>query len=84
MAIAVTIQVIATVKVSHAVAVELGDKSFPIMPKVLLSLTHCNAKSVGFEVITVVVMKNVIFCDMTQCTPLKSNRRFGETCRFHL
>jgi hypothetical protein len=39
---------------------------------------------VGFEVFTVVVMKSIIFWDMTPCSPLSSNRRFGGTYRLHL
>jgi hypothetical protein len=34
---------------------------------------------VGFEVLTAVVMKNTIFWDITPCSPLKVNRRFGGT-----
>jgi hypothetical protein len=29
-------------------------------------------------------MKSAIFCDITLCIPLKVNRRFGGTYRFHL
>jgi hypothetical protein len=29
-------------------------------------------------------MKNSIFRDITPCSPLKVNRRFGGTCRLHL
>jgi hypothetical protein len=36
---------------------------------------------VGFEVLTAVVMKSSIFWDTTPRSPLKVNRRFGETCR---
>jgi hypothetical protein len=36
---------------------------------------------VGFEVLTPVVMKSTIFWDTTLCSPLKVNRRFGETYR---
>jgi hypothetical protein len=36
----------------------------------------------GFEVLTAVVMKSIIFWDMTPCSPL--NRRFGRTYRLHL
>jgi hypothetical protein len=39
---------------------------------------------VGFEVLTAVVMKNTIFWDMTLCSPLSVNRRFGGTYRLHL
>jgi hypothetical protein len=34
--------------------------------------------SVGYEVLTVVVMKSTIFCDMIPCSPLKANHRFGD------
>jgi hypothetical protein len=40
--------------------------------------------NVGFEVLTAVVMKSTIFWDMTLCSPLKINRRFGRTYRLHL
>jgi hypothetical protein len=36
---------------------------------------------VGFEVFTVMAMKSIIFWDMTPCSPLSFNRRFGGTCR---
>jgi hypothetical protein len=39
---------------------------------------------VGFEVLTAVVMKISIFWDITPCTPLKVNRRFGGTNCLHL
>jgi hypothetical protein len=39
---------------------------------------------VGFEVLTAVVMKSTIFWDITSCSPLKVNRRFGRTYRLHL
>jgi hypothetical protein len=32
----------------------------------------------GFEVLIAVVMKSSIFCDITPCSPIKVNRRFGE------
>jgi hypothetical protein len=32
---------------------------------------------VGFEVFTPVVMKSIIFWDMTPCSPLSFNRNFG-------
>jgi hypothetical protein len=38
----------------------------------------------GFEVLSVVVMKNFVFWDITPCIPLKVNQRFGRTCRLHL
>jgi hypothetical protein len=30
------------------------------------------------------VMKSSVFCDITPCSPLKVNQRFGGTCRLHL
>jgi hypothetical protein len=39
---------------------------------------------VGFEVFTVVVLKSIIFWDMTPCSPLSFNRCFGGTYRLHL
>jgi hypothetical protein len=38
----------------------------------------------GFELLTKVFMKSSIIWDITQCKPLKLNRRFGGTCRIHL
>jgi hypothetical protein len=38
---------------------------------------------VGFEVLTAVVMKSSIFWDITPCSTLNVNRRFGETYRLH-
>jgi hypothetical protein len=40
--------------------------------------------TVGLEVSTAVVMKSIIFCDMTPCSPLSLNQRFGGTYRLHL
>jgi hypothetical protein len=37
-----------------------------------------------FEVLTAMVMKRFVFWDITPCSPLKVNRRFGGTCRIHL
>jgi hypothetical protein len=39
---------------------------------------------VGLEVFTAVVMKSIIFWDMTPCSPLSCTRRFGGTYRLHL
>jgi hypothetical protein len=39
---------------------------------------------VGFEVYTAVVMKSIIFWDMTPSSLLSFNRRFGGTYRLHL
>jgi hypothetical protein len=32
----------------------------------------------GFEVLTTVVMKNIISWDITQCSPFKVSRHFGK------
>jgi hypothetical protein len=47
-----------------------------------LSLTI--ARDVGFEVFTAVVLKSIIFWDMTPCSPQSCTRRFGGTSRLHL
>jgi hypothetical protein len=39
---------------------------------------------VVFEVLTAVVMKSTNFWDITPCSPLSVNRRFGGTYRLHL
>jgi hypothetical protein len=36
---------------------------------------------IGFEVFTAVVMKSITFWDMTPCSSLSFNRRFGGTYR---
>jgi hypothetical protein len=38
----------------------------------------------GFEVLIAVVMKSTFFWDITPFSPLKVNRRFGETYGLHL
>jgi hypothetical protein len=40
--------------------------------------------NVEFGVFTAVVMKSIIFWDMTPCSPLNCTRRFGGTYRLHL
>jgi hypothetical protein len=49
-----------------------------------LNPMHTIRHYVGFEVLTTVVMKTAVFWDITPCSPLKVNRRFGETNRLHL
>jgi hypothetical protein len=39
---------------------------------------------VGFEVLIAVIMKNTVLWDITPCSPLKVNWRFGGTCHLHL
>jgi hypothetical protein len=43
-----------------------------------------NVTSVGFEVLTAVVIKSTIFRDITPCSPLRVNQRFAGTYRLHL
>jgi hypothetical protein len=38
----------------------------------------------GFKVLTAVAIKSTIYWDITPCSPLKVNRRFGESFRPHL
>jgi hypothetical protein len=38
----------------------------------------------GFESLTTLVTKSSVFWDITPCSPLKINRRFGRTCHLHL
>jgi hypothetical protein len=45
---------------------------------------YCSYSYVGFDVLTAVVMKSTIFRDITPCSPLSVNRRFGGTYRLHL
>jgi hypothetical protein len=40
--------------------------------------------TVRFEVLTAAFVKSSIFWDITPCSPLKVNRRFGGTCRLHI
>jgi hypothetical protein len=40
--------------------------------------------SVGFEVLTAVVVKSTALWDIKQCSPVSVNRRFGGTYRLHL
>jgi hypothetical protein len=46
-----------------------------------LWITNIN---VGSEVFTAVAMKSIIFWDITPCSPLGVNRRFGGTYRLHI
>jgi hypothetical protein len=41
-------------------------------------------KIVGFKVLTAVVMESTIFWDITPCSPLKVNGRFGGTYHLYL
>jgi hypothetical protein len=45
-------------------------------PSVLSNVTGSTASSVGFEVVTSVVIKSCIFWEIIPCSPLKVGRRF--------
>jgi hypothetical protein len=47
-------------------------------------ITQVKLLVVRFEVFTAVVTKSIIFWDITPCSPLSVNRRFGGTNRLHL
>jgi hypothetical protein len=61
-----------TIEVPHRHLARIAEKN------------HKKSHSVKFEVLTAVVMKSAIFWDIMPCNPLKVNRRFGGTYRFHL
>jgi hypothetical protein len=50
---------------------------------VFTELTALKSGFVRFEVFTAVVMKSIIFWDVTPCSLLSCNRRFGGTYRLH-
>jgi hypothetical protein len=52
--------------------------------KWVLRMTAVLHNRVGFEVRTAVVIKSTIFWDITPCSILKVNRRFGGIYRLHL
>jgi hypothetical protein len=47
-----------------------------------MTVTANYDEDVGFEVLTPVVKKNIIFCDMTPCSPLKVNWHFRRNIAF--
>jgi hypothetical protein len=58
-------------------------------PQIVVGCTRWNTVNqmtwhVGFEVLTAVVMTSIIFWDMTPCSQLSFNRRFGGTYSLHL
>jgi hypothetical protein len=50
----------------------------------LVQILYKEQLYIGFEVLTPVVMYGPIFWDITQCGPLKGDRRFGGTYRLHI
>jgi hypothetical protein len=69
---------------------EASDSSASIRARII---THYKKRKIAlpqqrlhirFEVFTAVVMKSIVFWDMTPCSPLSVNRRFGRTYRSHL
>jgi hypothetical protein len=56
-----------------------------VLLRILLDvLREITIKLLGFQVLRAVVMKSSIFWDITPCSPLKDNLRFGGTCRLQL
>jgi hypothetical protein len=56
-----------------------------VLQRSILSHIYNITEIVGFEVLTAVgVMKISVFSDLTPCSPLKVNRRFGRTCHLCL
>jgi hypothetical protein len=53
-------------------------------PLLYITAIHTKENIVGFEVFTAVVMKSIFFWDMTPCSPLSFNRRFGGIYRLHV
>jgi hypothetical protein len=47
-------------------------------------MTTKSVMNAGLEVLSAVVMKTAVFWDITPCSPLKVNRRFGGTYLLHL
>jgi hypothetical protein len=60
----------------------IGSSHVPRLYK-WAAIKKWNDLLVGFEVFTAVVMKSIIFWDMTPCSPFSFNRRFGGTYRLH-
>jgi hypothetical protein len=59
--------------------------SLEICPPTSRRLCHRRSNAhEGFAVLTALVIKSCIFWDITPCSPLKVNLRFGVTCRLHL
>jgi hypothetical protein len=46
--------------------------------------TEIENKCLRFEVLTALIMKGSVFWDITPCSPLEANKRFGETWCLHL
>jgi hypothetical protein len=75
---------------------DLGNRTFLTLPGlelrplcrvgcgICLELLTKTKAIVGFEVFTAVVMKTIIFWDVTPCSLLRCKRRFGGTYRLHL
>jgi hypothetical protein len=54
------------------------------MPECTVNWTHTISSHVKFEVLTAVVIRNTVPWNITPCSPVKVNRRFGGTYRVHL
>jgi hypothetical protein len=68
----------------HPRSLQMG--SYTVTPSsswistIIIPIHKTSLRHVGFEVLTVVAMKSSIFLHITQCSPLKVDRRFGLTC----
>jgi hypothetical protein len=57
----------------------------PVLVMQVLTIPYQNIIFVvGYEVVTVVIVKNSIFWNITPCSQLNVSRCFGGTCRLHL
>jgi hypothetical protein len=59
-------------------------EAYSFIKKIYSACQHLTTRFVEFEVITAVVMKSTIFWDITPCSLLKVNRRFGGTYRLYI
>jgi hypothetical protein len=59
----------------------VSHKSRPLHFNKILNSNH---KILGSVLLTAVVRKSSIICDITSCSPLKINRRFGKTYLLNL
>jgi hypothetical protein len=55
-----------------------------LLSSIIIFACWATISFVGSEVFTETVIENSVFCDITPCSLLKVNRRFGGTCRLYL
>jgi hypothetical protein len=71
-------------KCHHYLYPNPSNNATPTHNLIILTSSRLNKYSVRFEVLTAVVMKSTLFWDITPCSPVHVNRRFGETYRLHI